>query len=389
MRATLRCGYVIDGTGNDPLEGVDIHVEDGVIRDISPTSSARSNASETIIDLQGLTVLPGLVDAHDHLGFDWTDLKDELVREPDSWAILRAVYNAQAVLQRGITTLRVMGEKNHIDVHLRRAIRAGMIAGPDLIVSGRVLTITAGVQSWFPGTATDDIPAMRKRIREEVQAGVDVIKMFATGSAASQAVGPTTPCFDREQIFFAVQEAQRFGLGLAAHCHGGPSARDLVDAGAHSIEHGAWLDDDVMESMAEKGTYLVFTSGYAHMVAAYPRATPSQRERCQRMIEAYHHTMTRARRMGVRIGIGTDENHGDLVIEMRNLIEAGYQPMEAIQAGTAWNATICGVHEDRGTIEVGKRADIIAVAGDPLVDIDAVGQVRFVMKQGAVCRLDA
>ena len=389
MKIALRCGRIIDGTGRAPVDDAVIHVEDGLVRAVVSGRSGDGSASARTIDLSGLTVLPGLIDAHDHLCFDCTDPKELLEREPDAWSALRGAANCRRILRAGITTLRVMGEKNHIDLLLRRAIQDGMLEGPHLLVSGQALTITGGVQSWFPGNGVDSLPEIRKHIRRQAKAGVDVIKMFATGSAATRAVNPLTPCFSREEIEAAVEEARRMDLPLAAHCHGGAAARDLVDAGAFSIEHGAWLDDDVLAEMARRGTFLVLTSGYAHAVARHAGATGSQRERCLRMIDAYRRTTVQARERGVRIGIGTDENHGDLAIEMRNLLQAGYAPMEAIQAATSWNAEICRVSEQAGSIESGKRADLVAVDGDPLADIGAMERVRFVMKQGIVHRHDA
>jgi len=379
---------MIDGTGRDSVDDGRIEIENGVIRDVSAGGAVGHAESGRLLDLRSWTVLPGLMDAHDHLCFDWSDPKELLTRESDAWSALRGTANCRRILHAGITTLRVMGEKNHIDLLLRQAVRDGMIEGPDLLVSGQALTMTGGVQSWF-GTEVDSITEIRKHIRRQAKAGVDVIKMFATGSAATRAADPLTPCFSREEIVAAVDEARRLGLPLAAHCHGGPAARDLVDAGAFSIEHGAWLTEDVLREMAVRKTFLVLTSGYAHVVAGHAGASESQRERCRRMIDAYRETTARAREYGVRIGIGTDENHGDLAIEMRNLVDGGYTPMEAIQAATRWNAEICGIAGQTGSIEVGKRADLIAVDGDPLTEIGAVGRVRFVMKRGTVSRYDA
>jgi imidazolonepropionase-like amidohydrolase len=391
VRTLLRCGRVIDGTGRPPLDGARIEIEDGRIAAVGPDRSAHRGGGPEMpaVDLRAYTVLPGLIDAHDHLTFDWSDPKELLKREPDVWSALRGAGTCRRILAAGITTVRVMGEKNHIDVLLRRAVREGRLAGPHLILSGQAVTITGGVQSWFPGNGVDTVPEIRKHIRRQAKAGVDLIKMFATGSAATTAVDPLTPCFSREEISAAVDEARRLGLPLAAHCHGGPAAQDLLDAGAFSIEHGAWLEDGVLAEMARRGTFLVLTSGYAHVVARHPDATAPQRERCVRMIEAYRRTTAQARERGVRIGIGTDENHGDLAIEMRHLVEAGYSPMEAVRAATAWNADVCRIAGEAGSIEAGKRADLIAVDGDPLADVGAVARVRFVMKQGTVYRYDA
>jgi imidazolonepropionase-like amidohydrolase len=384
----MRGGRLFDGTGAEPIDNAEVVVEGGLIRQVGPVNDRTTAFTDRVIDLTGLTILPGLIDAHDHLCFDWTDPKDLLTRETDGWSALRGAGNARKILRCGITTLRVMGEKNHLDLDLKRAIRDGLIAGPDLLVAGQALTITGGVQSWFPNNETDTIDEIRRKIRRQAKAGVDLIKMFATGSAASKSVGPTSAAFSREEIFAAVSEARRLGLPLAAHCHGGPAARDLVEAGAYSIEHGAWLDDDVLALMAERGTFLVLTAGYARVVAEYPGATESQRERCRAMMAAYHDTTVRVRRHGVRIGVGTDENHGDLAIELRNLVEAGYSPAEAIQAATLWNAEVCQIRNVAGSIEPGKRADLIAVEGDPLADVGAVANVRFVMKQGVIYRDD-
>ena len=384
MTNALRCARLIDGTGAPPRDGVVVLVEDGHIREIVPANGwSPGDTVESTIDLAG-TVMPGMVDAHDHVCFDATDPKDLLRRESDAWSVLRAAGNARRILEAGITTLRDMGEKNHIDILLRDAIAQGVIPGPHLLVSGQALTITGGVQSWFPGGEVDSVVEVRKAVRRQAKAGVDQIKMFATGSAATTAVDPLAPCFSREEIAAAVEEAHRTGRKIAVHCHGGQAADDAVDVGVDSIEHGAFLTDEVLRAMAARGTFLVLTSGYAHVIAADPGATPAMRERCERMIEAYARTTRRARELGVRIAIGNDENHGQNVLEMRNLVAAGYTAMEAIQAATIWGAQLCGVADVAGTIEPGKRADVIAVDGDPLRDIDAVGSVNFVIKAGTV-----
>ena len=388
MSVTIRCGRLIDGTGREPIEGALVRVEDGTIAAIEPGRSATREANGRAIDLGRWTVLPGLIDAHDHLCFDWTDPKDQLAREPDTWSILRGAGNCRRILRAGVTTLRVMGEKNHLDLQLRKAVRAGVVDGPDLLVSGRAITVAGGVQSWFPDNEVDGAEEIREHVLRQAEADVDLIKMFATGSTATRAVDPLAPCFSRDEIRAAVDEARRLSLPLAAHCHGGPAARDLVEAGAYSIEHGAWLTRDVLKEMARRGVYLVLTSGYAEAVARHAAATDFQRERCRRMTEAYRRTTALARELGVAIGIGTDENHGDLATEMRNLVDAGYSPTEAIQAVTAWNARVCRVDARTGSIEVGKRADVIGVDGDPLADVEAVGRVRFVMKNGREYRHD-
>ena len=193
MKIALRCGRIIDGTGRAPVDDAVFHVEDGQIRTIASSRPAGGPAAVRTIDLRAFTVLPGLIDAHDHLCFDWTDPKDLLEREPDAWSALRGAANCRRILHAGITTLRVMGEKNHIDLLLRRAIHEGMLEGPHLLVSGQAITITGGVQSWFPGNGVDSVPEIRKHIRRQAKAGVDVIKMFATGSAATRAVNTLTP----------------------------------------------------------------------------------------------------------------------------------------------------------------------------------------------------
>src|SRR5579871_901354 len=385
MSITLLCGTLIDGTGREPTDNTALRVEDGLITAID-TATPFSPGTTQVIDLRRWTVLPGLIDAHDHLCFDWTDPKDLLSREPDTWSTLRGAANCRRILHAGITTLRVMGEKNHLDLQLRHAVSTGLVEGPDLLVSGKSLTTAGGVQSWFPDNEVDGVAEIREHIRRQANAGADLIKMFATGSTATRAVDPLAPCFSHDEIVAAVDESRRLGLPLAAHCHGGPAARDLVEAGAYSIEHGAWLTDDVLEQMAGRGVYLVLTSGYAHVVADHAAATDLQRERCRHMIQAYRRTTMRARELGVAIGIGTDENHAGLAIEMRNLRGAGYSPMQSIQAATAWNARICKVDAQTGSLEVGKRADVIAVDGDPLADVDAITRVRFVMRRGTVYR---
>ena len=374
----VKCGVLLDGSGGPPRRGAVVEVRDGSIVAVHgrPPSTA-----EALVDWGAFTVLPGLIDAHDHLTLDLGD--EELQsREPETWTVLKASGTAARIVSAGITTLRDCGARRQLDLQVRTAIASGLIRGPRLLVSGVPLTISGGA-CWFLGGEVDGPVEIRRLIRQQAKAGVDWIKVFVTGGAASKGANMLRAAFSAEDLRIIVEEAHELERRVVVHCHGGPGARFAIEAGADTIEHGVYFTRDDLELLAGRGIPLVITYGVYEQGMHSPDVPAFFREKCVEVMARYLTTIAAAREVGVRIAVGTDTVHRDLVAELRALQKAGYRAAEALQACTGWAADVLGL-QHVGRVEPGKVADLVAVEGDPLEDIAAVGRVRGVMQAGVL-----
>ena len=372
----VKCGILIDGSGGAPRPGAVVEVRDGRISAVHDQAPASMPAP---LDWGAFTVLPGLIDAHDHLTLDLGD--EELQsREPETWTVLKAAATAKRVLAAGITTLRDCGARRHLDLQVRTAIASGLIPGPRVVVSGVPLTITGGA-CWFLGGEVDGPTEIRRLIREQAKAGVDWIKVFVTGGAASKGANMLRAAFSAEDLRIIVAEAHELERRVVVHCHGGPGARFAVEAGADTIEHGVYFTRDDLELLAARGVPLVITYGVYEQGMLSPDVPAFFKDKCVEVMARYVTTIATAREVGVRIAVGTDTVHRDLVAELRALEKAGYRAAEALQACTGWAADVLGLPLV-GRVQPGNAADLVAVDGNPLEDIAAVGRVRAVMQAG-------
>jgi imidazolonepropionase-like amidohydrolase len=380
----ITCGTLIDGTGAPPIRGGAILVEGTTIAAIGPAKNINAPASTQVVDLSAYTVMPGMIDCHDHMQFDTGD-EEAMSREPLAWLQLRAAKNCRQMLRAGITTVRDVGAKGFGDVELKKAVEAGMVPGPRLLVSGHFVVRTGG-HAWYLGQQADGPDAIRAAIRQQIRGGADLVKIMITGGIATKGMDPVGATYTRDEIWAAIDEAHREGKKIAAHAYGGRSVLDAAEAGLDSVEHGAMCSQAELDAMAKKGTYLVSTYGVMEHVAATPGIPDFFREKGQQVLTRYVDTLGKARAAGVKIAIGGDTYHADPAAELRALVAAGFTPMQALQAATRNGAELCGVLDRVGTLERGKRADVIAVDGNPLEDVRAVGKVRWVMLDGMVRR---
>ena len=379
MDLFIRCGGLLDGTGRASLPGAVVEVHDGRIAAVHQQAPAAMHG--TVVDWSPFTVLPGLIDAHDHLTLDLGD--EELQsREPEVWTALKGAATAERILSSGITTLRDCGARRHIDLQLRAAIAGGLVRGPRVLVSGVPLTISGG-PCWFLGGEVDGPTEIRRLIRQQAKAGVDWIKVFMTGGAASKGTNMLRSIFTGEEMRIIVEEAHEAERRVVVHCHGGPGVRHAVLAGADTIEHGVYFSRADLELLAARGVPLVVTYGVYERGVDAPDVPAFFRERCVDVMAQYRETIALAREVGVRIAVGTDTVHQDLVAELRALEKAGYRASDALQACTGWAAEVLRLPQV-GTVENGKVADLVAVEGNPLQDIGAIGRVRAVMQAGNV-----
>ena len=392
---------MIDGKGGEPLTNQAIVVQDGWIRDIKPEGdeSIASLSQETeVIDIEGATFLPGLIDAHVHLtlnaDFFSADKKptDVPPEESDESILLRAVGNAQAALRVGVTTVCDCGGQNHLIFALRDAIKGGVIEGSRVIASGNVITTSEGHGSSVGRVVATSSEEVRQVVVEQVEAGADFIKIMVTGGGGDN---PGKSQYDLAELQAATAEARRLGKRVAVHCHGTMGIKDSVEAGVTRIEHCTFVeqgvpgfDADIAEAMVQKGIYVCPTNTVDYRQMQMLGDSEKVKELAPRA--QLNTTWRELLRHGVQLIAGSDAGCSQVFCDDYALImelmvgELGMSPMQAILAGTKVAAEALGMEDEIGTLEVGRRADIIAVSGNPLEDITALRRVRLVMIEGKV-----
>jgi len=402
----LRHARLIDGTGAPPRADVDVLVRDGTIVDVGSGLVAPDGA--TLIDLEGRTLLPGLIDAHVHLGASPPDsyaqgVVDDLRRNLGDRA-LHGARNARRTLMAGFTTVRNVGG-TMADRALRDAIVQGLVPGPRMLVANHAIGITGGhcdgtnamhPDAWtqaqdYRHGVTDGPQEVRKAVRFQIKHGADVIKLCATGGVMSQGDAVGAPQLDPEELRTAVETAHRAERKVAAHAHGNQGIREAVLAGVDSIEHGSILDPETVGMMKERGTFLVPTLYVAAAVEAQADAgilSDESAHKARWIAPRMRQSFTLAYRSGVKIALGSDAGvfeHGDNGKELTTMVELGMEPMDAIVAGTSSAAELLGL-SNVGRIEVGMLADLVVADGDPLEDIHVLEEPAMVIKGGVIHR---
>ena len=393
MRTLIRVGRLIDGTGAPPREDVDLLVEGSCIAGIGSRGEI-SEEGARVIAAEDKTVLPGLIDAHVHICSD-PDPDPVQKERTDSPAMMtiRGVRNVRLTLEGGITTIRTLGTPWDLDLAIRDAIKAGIIPGPRIVVAGRGITITGGHGHYYRIEA-DGVDEMRQVARSQIKDGVDVIKLTVTGGVMTPGVQPGVPKLNRDEIEAVIEEAHKVGIKVAGHAEGKRGVNDAIAAGIDSIEHGYFMDnEDGLQMMLEHGTFLVPTIMAYDLIAtgAESGVPPEAVENAQMALEYNTVGFRRAVEAGAKIAMGSDagtafNDHGRSWRELIYMVENGMTPMQAIVAATRNGAELLGLGEEIGTLEVGKRADVIVVDGNPLEDISQIGNVVWVMKDGEIVR---
>jgi imidazolonepropionase-like amidohydrolase len=394
----VRAGTLIDGTGAPPVRDAFLQIENGRIEAVMASGpGTRSPAGSDVIDASGLTVLPGLIDCHDHLAFHGYELPKRWgLDEPQSTRHLRTAGVARQILESGYTAIRDAGG---LDAGFRLAIQEGLITGPRLVLSLAIISPTGGLgdrvspsghtapQGHDPGlppSVADGVEAVRTTVRTMVRAGADVIKCATTGGASSRAGhGPKDSEFTLEEMKALVDEAHALGRRVMCHALGGRGLRVAVEAGVDSIEHGCYLDEDpdLIPMMAARRIVFVPTL----TVYEYHRESPAPhvRERAHALRAHHAESVQRALEAGVKVVAGTDaggHGHPNNALELALLVAAGMTPMQALLAGTSRAAECLGLEAEIGTIEKGKRADLVLVEGDPLRDITLLQDKRRIKR---------
>jgi imidazolonepropionase-like amidohydrolase len=403
----LRAARLYDGRAATPIRDGVVLVEGAKIRAVGANLAIPAGA--TVVDLGDATLLPGFIDAHAHvtgeLGSNFLLTFFEGLRRTLPEQAIRSTVFAKRLLDAGFTSVRNCGADDWIDVGLRDAIAAGVVAGPRLLVSAHALGARGGHcdETGFPeGTFGEESgvkdgiaagpDAFREAVRYQIKYGADLIKVCATGGVLSLADSVDAPQVTQSEMDAIVDEAHRLGRRVAVHAHGAEGAKVAIRAGADSIEHGSFLDDEALRMMKQRGTWLVPTLLAGEYVTKGPGAAtlpPAVQAKAAAAMAKRSDTFKKALAAGVKIAFGTDSGvspHGVNAQEFALLVAHGMSAQAALQSATLNAATLLGIDGETGTLEAGKSADVVAVAGDPFADIHATEHVVFVMKGGAIDR---
>jgi imidazolonepropionase-like amidohydrolase len=406
----VQCGSVLPIAGQPARGETTLVVHEGRIVEVLPgiagadaVMAARSGEAE-VVDLRDAFVMPGLIDAHVHLtNEDDGDRRLRRVTEDDADAALRGSVYARRTLEAGFTSVRDLGGGPAVFA-LRDAIASGLIPGPRMLVAGYAISPTGGHGDRTHGYREDlfDVPGAelgiadgpyeaRKAVRAQVKRGADVIKLTATGGVLSNTNAGTEVQFKHDELEEIVSTAHMLGRKVAAHAHGTKGVNAALRAGVDSIDHGTFLDADSIDLFKKTGAWYVptVTAGKtveerAKLPGFYP---PAVAEKARAVGPQIQDALRRAQSSGVKIAFGTDAGvfpHGQNAREFQYMVEAGMAPMDALRAATVGSATLLGIDSEVGTLEVGKRADLIATRRNPLVDVTELTRVVFVMRGGTI-----
>lgn len=399
----LHCGMLLADPGDEPLERATVVVEGERIREVLE-GWADVEGGE-VVDLRDLFVMPGWIDCHTHITHEHSqDIRLRQVEESEADAAIAATVYARRTLEAGFTTIRNVGSSGDVAFALRDAIAQGLVPGPRILCAGYALTPSGGhgdkTHGYREGLfeipcaeqgVADGPAACRQAVRVQVKRGADLIKLTATGGVLSATNAGTDQQFFEDELDAIVQTAHMLGRRVAAHAHGADGIRAAVLAGVDSIEHGSFLDDACIEAFLETGAFLVPTLMAGETVVEWAqdpeRLPPPVREKAKVVGPVMMESLGKAHRAGVRIAFGTDSGvsrHGENAREFDLMVEAGVPNAAALYSATMAAAELCALDDELGSLAPDKRADVIALRGNPLEDIRATHDVVFVMRDGVV-----
>jgi len=407
----LKAARLFDGKSNALVQSAVVIVQGDKIVDAGNNLPVPSGAQ--VVDLGDATLCPGFMDAHTHLTADFSgNYNEHRLQELDlnvSEHAIRATAFARATVEAGFTTVRDLGSRfvasrEFVDVALRNSINKGVIVGPRMLVAtkgigstGGHFDPTSGFRDFLFGREpdyTDGIAngpdEIRKAVRFEVKNGADVIKAAVSGGVLSLADEVDTPQLTPAEMAALVDESHRLRRKVAVHCHGDQAAREAIEAGVDSIEHGSFMKPETLTLMKKKGTFLTPTLMASDWIMSkidnYP---PALQQKAKAATAARSEMFRNAVKMGIKISFGTDAAvcpHGQNAKEFKLMVDLGMTPIDALKSATANDADLLGIAQKVGTLEKGKLADIIAMPGDPTSDITKTEHVSFVMKEGKIIR---
>jgi imidazolonepropionase-like amidohydrolase len=399
-------GTLIDGTGKPPVNDAAILIRDDVIEYVGPEDPLKlPGVKIRKVDADGGFLLPGFIDSHLHLMANGFHMEDTMYN-PLSLFFYKGVENMRRTVNAGVTTVRDGGLA---DYGVKMAVEKGLITGPRMQISVTPLSITGGhFDFWlksgfdmkisypgFPDSICDGVENVRRKVREIMRAGAEVIKVMATGGVISANDSPEHPQFSKEEFKVIIDEARTRGLKTMAHAHGTEGIKNAVEAGIDSVEHGTYLDREAIDMILEREVYLVPTliTQQFNKIAAESGSIPEYGvDDAIRIADIHKKNMEKAYKAGVTLLMGTDcgvIEHGVNLQELGFLCEIGMTPMEAIMSGTKIAAERLGWQDKIGTLEAGKLADIVISKTDPLSDINSLGNpnnIRMVLKEGKIIK---
>lgn len=387
----LRGGFVFNSDSRS-FEQRDLAVVEGRISDHPAAVGA------LVIDCTGMYLVPGLIDCHVHItGSGRPDELSAARTAPLPERAWRAATYARATLHAGITTVRDLGAADRLNIDMARAVDSGLIEGPRILAAGFGVTMTGGHGHGFLATEADGPDAVRRAVREQLRAGATAIKLFASGGVMTPGVDPRSPSFTEDELRAGVEEAHKAFRPVGAHAQATGGIKNAVRAGVDSIEHGVWLDDEAIQLMCERGTYLVATLTAPWQIAhcgVEAGIPPFMVDKGWQVLEDHYESFRNAITAGVRVAMGTDQgtpvNHpGENAQEIVRMANLGLSNAAALLAATGWAADILRLADEVGRLKDGLAADILILERDPLADISVLTEqpaIRAVAQRGRIVR---
>ena len=384
---------LIDGKGQ-AIEPATVIVRHAKIHAAGPSRTIATPRGAIRVNGRGLTLLPGLIDCHVHFTMGGEPdvvkaVEDETVTE----TLLKASRSAGKTLEAGVTTVRDLGSRDHSIFALKKAIDKGLTPGPRIIGAGLAICMIGGHLRRFIAQEVEGVEQVRKVVREQIDAGAEVIKVIASGGVLTPGTSPDQAQMTVEELRAAVDEAKQAGRKVAAHAHGASGMKNAIQAGVHSIEHATLLDEEATGLFQKHAVYMVPTLSALAKTGACRRGCgipDDALEKAKAMTKRHQSSFRQAYDRGLLIAMGTDagtpfNHHGDNAQELERMVALGMSPMEAIMASTSAAARLIGIDGQVGTIEQGKQADLLLVEGNPLRKIDLLpdrNRIVGVMKAG-------
>ena len=383
MKTIVNCAGIVSPIEPSCPEKSTIIIEEGEIAEVIP-GHAVPISGQKIVSWDDYFVIPGLFSCHEHITLDSVA---ESVPEDETGVVfaLRAAQVCADFLRKGVTTVRDAGSKGAYNIMIKKALQKKLFDGPDLFTAGHRISRT-GFTKWTVCLEADGPENLRKVVREEEKRGAEYIKLMVSDVFSGRGT-PYDPQYSYDEIRTVVDEAHDLGLKVAVHAYGGEGATRALRAGVDSIEHGARLSDEDIELMQTNDTFLVITYKAIHDAIVSSTTSHSIKEKARLMIDEYHKTMSKARKAGIRIACGGDSHDFSPLLEASALIKSGFSNKEALAALTSNGAELCGMPE-KGQIRSGFKADLVALAANPLDDIKALEKVRGVIKKGRVINIE-
>ena len=403
MRHILIADRLIDGTGAPAVNNGALIIEDGRIQAVTTRDQLGSSPEGDVIELSGGTIMPGFIEVHAHMHCSaHRDAYEHLMTESHAELLMRSVDAARTTLASGVTTMRDLGSRNDIAFAVKKAVADGKIPGPRLLVTGTPITTTGGHCHSF-GTEADTVDQVVTAVRHQIKLGADYIKIMSTGGAFTPRTNVRAAQYPVATLRAAVEDAERMGVRVSAHCHGTVGVANCTEAGIHNLIHSTWLSADpdqtwdyrpeVADMMAEKGLWVDPTVAIAEIrlsrgVSLDPGATSAVLEDPEGRYSILRDMWDR----GVKFVTGLDTGmahveFGDFAFTPQVMVEGmGVSEMDAIVSSTRTSSECLGIDDETGTLEVGKSADAVIVNGDPLSDIRALHDVDTIVSQGRLIK---